>query len=102
MSQLPIQALALVHNGAICDNIPGLIGGQRRLCRGHPDVMFSVIDGAKLGVEECQRQFDNNRWNCSTSARDSSVFGKIMLKGKLINVCEHYSIQFNLFNSIYS
>ncbi|KAK2163627.1 hypothetical protein LSH36_76g03048 [Paralvinella palmiformis] len=80
MSQLPIQALALVHNGAICGNIPGLIGRQRRLCRAHPDVMISVIDGAKLGVQECQYQFRSNRWNCSTSERDSSVFGKIMLK----------------------
>jgi len=95
MSQLPIQALALVHNGAICGNIPGLIGRQRRLCRAHPDVMISVIDGAKLGVQECQYQFRSNRWNCSTSERDSSVFGKIMLKGIL-----EYDIHFVYFSFI--
>ena len=82
MSQLPVQALSLVGSGIICDNIPGLISRQRRLCRAHPDVMLSVVRGAKLGVRECQKQFKNHRWNCSTSTRDSTVFGKVMLKGK--------------------
>ena len=82
LSQLPVQALSLVGTGVICDNIPGLIGRQRKLCRTHPDVMVSVVQGAKMGVKECQHQFRDNRWNCSTSQRDSSVFGKVMLKGE--------------------
>ena len=82
LSQLPVHSLSIVGSGVICDNIPGLLTPQRRLCRTHPDVMVSVVSGAKMGVSECQHQFRNNRWNCSTSQRDSSVFGKVMLKGE--------------------
>ncbi|KAK7499505.1 hypothetical protein BaRGS_00009157 [Batillaria attramentaria] len=78
ISQLPIQASG---TGVLCDNIPGLVGRQRRLCRHHPDVMVSLAEGARLGVEECQYQFRSQRWNCTTLHRDASVFGKIMLKG---------------------
>ncbi|ELU12345.1 hypothetical protein CAPTEDRAFT_96953, partial [Capitella teleta] len=70
-----------VGSGVICDNIPGLMSRQRLLCRQHPDVMMSVVFGAKKGVKQCQRQFRHHRWNCSVSHTDSSVFGKLMLKG---------------------
>ncbi|KAK6177361.1 hypothetical protein SNE40_015479 [Patella caerulea] len=43
--------------------------------------MVSLRKGARLGVEECQNQFKDQRWNCSTLDRDASVFGKVMLKG---------------------
>ncbi|XP_041348531.1 protein Wnt-2b-A-like [Gigantopelta aegis] len=78
ISQLPLHAFG-AH--VLCDNIPGLVGKQRRLCRVHPDVMVSLGKGARLGVEECQYQFRAQRWNCSTLERDASVFGKVMLKG---------------------
>ncbi|KAK2176774.1 hypothetical protein NP493_642g01003 [Ridgeia piscesae] len=42
--------------------------------------MVSVVRGAKMGVRECQRQFRRGRWNCTTSRRDPSVFGKLMLQ----------------------
>ena len=66
----------------LCDNVPGLAGRQRRLCRMHPGVMVSLGEGAKMGIKECQDQFRDHRWNCSTLDRDASVFGKVMLKGK--------------------
>lgn len=66
----------------MCNNIAGLVNYQRQLCRENPDVMVSIGKGAKLGVEECQRQFKDQRWNCSTVARDVSVFGKVMRRGK--------------------
>ena len=62
-------------------HIAGLVNVQRQLCRENPDVMVSIGKGAKLGVEECQQQFKDQRWNCSTVARDVSVFGKVMKKG---------------------
>ncbi|KAL5015300.1 hypothetical protein ScPMuIL_009570 [Solemya velum] len=78
ISQHPLHA---VGAGVLCDNIPGLVGKQKRLCRTHPDVMVSLGTGAKLGVKECQFQFRNQKWNCSTLDRDASVFGKTMLRG---------------------
>ncbi|PVD24362.1 hypothetical protein C0Q70_14843 [Pomacea canaliculata] len=77
ISQLPLHASGA---GVLCDNIPGLVVRQRRLCHLHPDVMVSLADGARLGVEECQYQFRSQRWNCTTLHRDASVFGKVMLK----------------------
>lgn len=65
-------------------NVAGLDKFQRQLCLENPDVMVSIGKGAKLGVEECQQQMKNEMWNCSTVARDVSVFGKVMRKGKRI------------------
>ena len=69
----------------MCNNIAGLVNYQRQLCRENPDVMVSIGKGAKLGVEECQHQFKDQRWNCSTVARDVSVFGKVTRKGKKLS-----------------
>ena len=82
ISQLPLQAVS-TGGGILCDNIPGLIGKQRRMCRAHQDAMVSIRQGAKEGVKECQYQFRKHRWNCSTLDRDASVFGKVLLKGKI-------------------
>ena len=79
ISQLPLQAVST--GGILCDNIPGLIGKQRRMCRLHQTAMYSIRKGAKEGVKECQFQFRKHRWNCSTLDRDASVFGKVLLKG---------------------
>ncbi|XP_076333066.1 protein Wnt-2b-like [Tachypleus tridentatus] len=64
----------------MCNNIPGFIQKQRRLCRKYPNVMASISRGVRLGIKECQHQFHNHRWNCSTLDKDTSVFGKYMLK----------------------
>ncbi|XP_038054103.1 protein Wnt-2b-A-like [Patiria miniata] len=75
-----ISQLSAVGTRIMCDNIPGLVGKQRDLCRNYPDVMVSIGRGAREGVKECQYQFRSGRWNCSTMDRDTSVFGKVMLK----------------------
>nr|CDI40109.1 WNT2 protein [Glomeris marginata] len=77
-----VSQLQLSSVGArvICDSIPGLVRRQRHLCQRNPDVMLSLGRGAKTGVAECQFQFRDQRWNCSTLERDASVFGKVMLK----------------------
>ncbi|XP_022249784.1 protein Wnt-2b-like [Limulus polyphemus] len=64
----------------MCSSIPGFVQKQRRLCQKHPDVMASISRGVRVGVKECQHQFQNHRWNCSTGDTGTSVFGKFMLK----------------------
>nr|QEF51147.1 Wnt2 protein [Eupentacta fraudatrix] len=64
----------------MCDNVPRLVGKQRQLCQKFPDIMRSIGEGATEGVRECQHQFRNNRWNCTTYQGDSSVFGKSVVK----------------------
>jgi len=81
LSQQPMQVLSVMGSGAICDNTAGLTGQQRRMCRLQPDVMRSVAHAAHLAVRECQKQFRNSRWNCSSTPRDATVFGKVTVRG---------------------
>ncbi|XP_050448569.1 protein Wnt-1 [Cataglyphis hispanica] len=56
---------------------------QRRLVRENPGVLQAVARGANQAVAECQHQFRNRRWNCSTKnfLRGKNLFGKIVDKG---------------------
>lgn len=58
---------------------------QKRLVRENPGVLVAVSKGANMAIQECQHQFKNRRWNCSTRNffRGKNLFGKIVDKGKL-------------------
>uniref|UniRef100_A0A452UCH3 Protein Wnt n=1 Tax=Ursus maritimus TaxID=29073 RepID=A0A452UCH3_URSMA len=63
-----------------CEKLKGLIQRQVQMCKRNLEVMDSVRRGAQLAIEECQYQFRNRRWNCSTL--DSlPVFGKVVTQG---------------------
>uniref|UniRef100_A0A1I8NJU4 Protein Wnt n=1 Tax=Musca domestica TaxID=7370 RepID=A0A1I8NJU4_MUSDO len=57
---------------------------QRRLVRDNPGVLGALVKGANLAISECQHQFRNRRWNCSTRnfLRGKNLFGKIVDRGK--------------------
>lgn len=57
---------------------------QRRLVRENPGVLAALVKGANLAIAECQHQFRNRRWNCSTKnfLRGKNLFGKIVDRGK--------------------
>ncbi|KAK7065852.1 Protein Wnt-2b [Halocaridina rubra] len=84
MSELFVSQLSASYSSTRvhCENIPGLVRRQRVLCERHPDAMMAVTEGATLGVRQCQKQFQDSRWNCSTFPRDSSVFGRHVLRSK--------------------
>lgn len=56
---------------------------QRRLVRENPGVLAALVKGANLAISECQHQFRNRRWNCSTRnfLRGKNLFGKIVDRG---------------------
>ncbi|XP_044727100.1 protein wingless [Chrysoperla carnea] len=56
---------------------------QRRLARENPGALVAVAKGANMAIIECQHQFRNRRWNCSTRnfQRGKNLFGKIVDKG---------------------
>ncbi|XP_063236264.1 protein wingless [Bacillus rossius redtenbacheri] len=56
---------------------------QRRLARENPGVLVAVARGANQAVLECQHQFRDRRWNCSTRnfLRGKNLFGKIVDRG---------------------
>ena len=61
----------------LCQQITGLSSGQKKLCMLYTDHMMHVGRGARNGITECQFQFRNHKWNCST-VEDSTVFGPIL------------------------
>ncbi|XP_068903688.1 protein Wnt-1 [Tenebrio molitor] len=56
---------------------------QRRLARDNPGLLVALAKGANIAIHECQHQFRNQRWNCSTRnfLRGKNLFGKIVDKG---------------------
>ncbi|XP_068147144.1 protein Wnt-5 [Drosophila tropicalis] len=57
-----------------CYNVNALSYGQKKLCVLHTGVMPAISRGARAAIQECQFQFKNRRWNCSTT-EDDTVFG---------------------------
>ncbi|XP_023666199.1 protein Wnt-5b isoform X2 [Paramormyrops kingsleyae] len=78
----PIQRPEMYIIGAqpLCSQLTGLSQGQRKLCQLYQDHMVYIGEGAKTGIKECQYQFKNRRWNCST-VDNTSVFGRVMQIG---------------------
>ena len=64
-------------SASLCQKIKGLSNGQKKLCMLYTDHMMHVGRGASTGIGECQYQFKDHRWNCST-VDDSTVFGPIL------------------------
>lgn len=54
--------------------------------------MASVSEGAMKGIAECQYQFLNERWNCSTSEKGQAVFGKVINRGETSISTERFTI----------
>ena len=76
-----------------CSGVPGLSVQQLEVCKAKPDLIPSVSRGANVAITECQRQFRNERWNCSIT-NSSSVFGGVLSVGK----CFSWQLSFIILN----
>ncbi|CAM2097721.1 unnamed protein product [Caretta caretta] len=78
----PVQRPEMYIIGAqpVCSQLPGLSPGQRKLCQLYQEHMVYIGEGAKNAIKECQYQFRQRRWNCST-VDNVSVFGRVMKIG---------------------
>ncbi|KRX92279.1 Protein Wnt-4 [Trichinella pseudospiralis] len=65
---------------SVCRTIMGLNKRQIRLCRQNTEHMNSVKMGALMSIVECQFQFRNRRWNC-TSNDENHYFGRVLQAG---------------------
>lgn len=63
------RQLLLVDPTRICRKTRRLRGKQVHICQKEPDVIRAIGRGAQIGIRECQYQFRNRRWNCSTERR---------------------------------
>lgn len=79
-----ISALGTRSDGNLttCYGVPGLSSQQMSVCQRKPDLIPTLRRGARLGITECQKQFEKERWNCSTT-NSSTVFGEIINIGEL-------------------
>lgn len=73
-----------------CRKVPGLVRSQRRLCQRSRDVFAVISEGAKLAIDECHRQFESERWNCSTKINLENPFGRIINLGE--NILFHFTL----------
>nr|ACJ64868.1 Wnt2-1 [Schmidtea mediterranea] len=58
----------------ICSLISEESSKEKNLCLTYPNMMVSIVYGAKLGLVECAQQFKYERWNCTFN----KSFPKIM------------------------
>lgn len=75
------QYTSLGSQPILCGSIPGLVPKQLRFCRNYIEIMPSVAEGVKLGIQECQHQFRGRRWNCTTIDDSLAIFGPVLDKG---------------------
>ena len=67
-----LQSLLTSSSRDVCARLPGLVLQQLDVCRRNPLAMPCVRLGARLGLVECQYQFQYERWNCSPIAADAA------------------------------
>ena len=50
-------------------------------CQSSKSVLDVVRDGASMALDECQYQFRDRRWNCTTF-NDTNAFGRVLETSK--------------------
>ncbi|XP_068568808.1 protein Wnt-4a-like [Cebidichthys violaceus] len=78
-----LSSVGSIRDEETCERLRGLIQRQVQICKRSVEVMDAVRRGAQLAIDECQFQFRNRRWNCST-LETMPVFGKVVTQGKTV------------------
>ncbi|KAG9277650.1 protein Wnt-6-like [Astyanax mexicanus] len=65
----------MMDANSICRRSKPPGGAHAELCQTKPEIIQEVAKGARLGMRECQHQFRQHRWNCSSHSKS---LGKIL------------------------
>lgn len=63
-------------------------GRKAEMCRKEPEVLQEIVKGAQLGNKECQHQFGNRRWNCTTAKKS---LRKVVARGNLFTRSPYFT-----------
>ncbi|CAH8586249.1 unnamed protein product [Schistosoma margrebowiei] len=53
------------HETGICHILSGLTNRQRYICLQHTGLIWAMLEGTHLSMNECIHQFKHEQWNCS-------------------------------------
>ena len=59
-------------------------GRKAEICRKEPEVLQEIVKGAQVATKECQFQFRNRRWNCTTARKS---LRKVVARGQWRLIC---------------
>ncbi|KAK2118372.1 Protein Wnt-3a [Saguinus oedipus] len=74
------QYSSLGSQPILCASILGLVPKQLHFCRNYVEIMPSMAEGIKIGIQECQHQFQGRRWNCTTVYDSLAILGPCWTK----------------------
>lgn len=60
--QRPLQ----INTNTVCGNSAGITRKQYQLCVEDPNSVAAAIQGVKIAIHECKRQFKDHKWNCTS------------------------------------
>ena len=69
-----------------CSNFQWMTRAQMRKCRLNPKAVIVVGQGTYQGLQECQMQFKNYRWNCTGRSTSWRLFEKMNKKRELFSL----------------
>ncbi|XP_039279466.1 protein Wnt-6 isoform X2 [Nilaparvata lugens] len=73
-----VSTQMLMDPTLICKKTRRLKGKVAEICRNEPALLKEISRGIQLGTRECQFQFRDRRWNCTTARRS---IRKVLLRG---------------------
>lgn len=65
INELSNKKLANDEEIAICNALTGLTNQQKETCLKHSGLIWAMLQGTQLGMNECVHQFRHEQWNCS-------------------------------------
>lgn len=65
----------------LCKKTRKLRGRMADICKNEPALLKEISKGVQLGTKECQYQFRNRRWNCTTARKSLK---KVLMRGKQV------------------